>query len=90
MARERRAHALCGPSASGMAGKGAEWVMIALGILSALLLVSYGLVAVSDLGGSGWLFWLFVVLFLGYIGWDIWRHVRSLRSRARIVEDQRP
>ncbi len=73
-----------------MAGKGAEWAMIALGVLSALLLVSYGLLAVSDLGGTGLLFWLFVVLFLGYIGWDIWRHVRSLRSHTRTVGNQRP
>ncbi len=64
--------------------------MIALGVLSAVLLVSYGLVAVGDLGGTGLLFWLFVVLFLGYIGWDTWRHLRSLRSRVPVDEGQRP
>lgn len=54
--------------------------LIALGIVSAGILLLYGLVAENGSPEPNPLFWLFVVLFLVLIGWDVLRHLRALRS----------
>ncbi len=51
------------------------WVQIGLGLVSAITLVAYGLLAAA----SDPFFWLFAALFLSFIAVDAALHLRSLR-----------
>ncbi len=64
----------------------AEWVMIALGVVSAALLVLWGLSLSTYSSANGPFFWVLAVAFLAYVGWDVLRHVRAIVSRSASLE----
>ncbi len=75
-----------GDADASMRRDAADWVMIALGVISGVLLVLWGLSVSSNSSGTPPLFWVFVVAFLGYVGWDVLRHLRAIASRSASLE----
>ena len=69
-----------------MVARAADFAMVLLGLVSAALLVVYGLISAAGTANPI-LFWIIVVAFLVYIGWDVRRHIRAMHSHARAPND---
>ncbi len=65
-----------------------EWAMIALGLVSGVLLVLWGISFTRGSAETAPVFWVFVALFLAYIGWDVRRHLRGIASRPASLRDR--